>query len=87
MLLFGSAVLFFKEKTVSCFLQLFGALCLMLTVLTHICEAVDLFPSMRWGREHSAGHYLDFWSAAVGLTLFSLGFLFHALARRNAQQT
>jgi hypothetical protein len=84
-LLVGSAVLFSRDKSLCSFLQLFGALCLMVVVLTHVCEAVGLFSSMRWGREHSVGHYLDFWSAAVGLTLFPLGFLFHALGGRNAQ--
>jgi hypothetical protein len=87
MLLFGSAVLFLKGKTVSSVLQLLGAACLLVVVLCHLCEAFQLLPSMHFGREHSVGHYLDFWSAAVGLTLFPLGFLFHALARGNAQQT
>ena len=31
------------------------------------------------GLEHSAGHYLDLWSAVLGLTLFPVGYLFHAL--------
>jgi hypothetical protein len=83
MLLFGSAVLFFREKTISCFLQLLGAVCLVVIVLCHLCEAFHLFPSMHFGREHSVGHYLDFWSAAVGLTLLPLGFLVQAFARRN----
>ena len=87
MLLYGSAVLFLKAKTVSSVLQLLGAACLLVVVLSHLCEAFHLFPSMQWGREHSVGHYLNFWSVAVGLTLFPLGFLFHALAWRNAQQT
>jgi hypothetical protein len=30
-------------------MQLFGAACLLVVVLTHVCEAFGLFPSMRWG--------------------------------------
>ena len=44
----------------------------MLVVLTHVSEALHLFPWMHWGDEHSLGHYLDFGSAVLGLTL-SLG--------------
>ena len=47
----------------------------MLVVLTHLCEALHLFPWMRWGSEHSIGHYLDLWSAVLGLTLFPIGYL------------
>jgi hypothetical protein len=85
-LLAGSAVLFLRGKTLSSFLQLFGALCLTAAVLTHVCEALGLFPSTRWGRERSAGHYVDLWSAGIGVSLFFIGYLFHALARRNDQQ-
>src|SRR5260370_22230518 len=87
MLFAGSAVLFFSAKTVASFLQLLGAGCLVIVVLTHLSEAIHLFPWMYWGRPHSIGHYLDFWSAVLGLTLFPLGYLFYALARRNTQQT
>jgi len=77
----GSLVLFIRERSVASVLQLLGAACLLVVVLSHLCEAFHLFPSMHWGREHSVGHYLDFWSAAVGVTLFPIGFLFHALSR------
>ena len=80
----GSAVLFFREKTMWSFLQLLGAACLVVVVLTHICEALHLFPWMHWGSEHSVGHYLDFGSAVLGLTLFPVGYLFHALRKRRA---
>jgi hypothetical protein len=78
-LFFGSAVLFFREKTVSCFLQLLGASCLVVVVLTHVCEAFHLFPSMHFGSDHSIGHYLDFWSAVLGFSLFPIGYLLYAL--------
>ena len=84
MLFSGSAVLFFRGKTVCSLLQLLGAGCLMMVVLTHVCEALHLFPSMHWGLEHSVGHYLDFWSAVLGLTLFPAGYLFDALTKRRA---
>jgi hypothetical protein len=79
MLFSGSVVLFLRGKTVGSFLQLLGAGCLVVVVLTHLCEALHLFPWMHWGLEHSAGHYLDFWSAVSGLTLFPLGFLWASL--------
>ena len=84
MLLFGSLVLFFRRKTVSSSLQLLGAGCLVVVVLTHICEALHLFASMDWGLEHSLGHYLNLWSAVLGITLFPLGYLFHALTKQHA---
>jgi hypothetical protein len=76
--------LFLREKVASSFLQLIGAGCLVLVVLTHICEALHVFPWMHWGLEHSVGHYLDFWSAVLGLTLFPIGYLLHALTTRRA---
>jgi hypothetical protein len=38
--------------------------------LTHICEALELYPSMQWGSPNSIGHYLDLSSAVLGLRLF-----------------
>jgi hypothetical protein len=73
MLFSGSAVMFFSGKTAPLFLQLFGAGCLLVVVATHIFEALHLLPWMRWGDEHSVGHYLDLGSALLGLTLFPLG--------------
>src|SRR5216684_3774142 len=80
----GSVALFLRGKTVYAFLQLIGAGCLVLVVLTHVCEALHLFPWMQWGLEHSIGHYLDMWSAVLGLTLFPIGYLFHALGKQHA---
>jgi hypothetical protein len=84
MLFCGSVLLFFRGRTVCSFLQLLGAGCLVVVALTHVCEAVHLFPWMNWGLEHSVGHYLDFWSAVLGLTLFPSGYLCHALNARHA---
>jgi hypothetical protein len=83
MLFSGSVVLFLRGKTVSSFLQLLGATCLVVVVLTHISEGLHRFPWMNWGLEHSLGHYLDFWSAVLGLTLFPMGFLLGALTKRR----
>jgi succinate dehydrogenase/fumarate reductase cytochrome b subunit len=83
MLSFGSVILFIREKTVSSFLQLIGAGCLVMVVLTHLCEALHLFPWMQWGSEHSVGHYLDLGSAVFGLTLFPIGYLVYALTKRH----
>jgi hypothetical protein len=79
----GSVLLFFKERTLGSFLQPLGAGCLVMVVLTHICEALHLFPWMHWGAEHSVGHYLDLGSAVLGLTLFPIGYLLHALTKRK----
>ena len=84
MLLAGSIALFLRDKAVSSFLQLIGAGCLVLVVLTHVFEAFHLFPSMDWGSEYSVGHYLDYWSAVLGLLLFSIGYLLHSLTENRS---
>jgi hypothetical protein len=81
MLFSGSLVLFSRGKSVCSFLQLVGAGCLVVVVLTHVAEALHLFPWMQWGQEHSVGHYLDFSGAVLGLTLFPIGYLLHALRK------
>ncbi len=83
MLFSGSIVLFIRGRSAWSFLQLLGAGCIVLVVLTHVAEALHLFPWMRWGLEHSVGHYLDLWSAILGGTLFPIGYLLHALSRRH----
>jgi len=84
MLFSGSVILFFRGKSVCSLLQLLGAGCLVVVVVTHVCEALDPFPWMHWGLDRSVGHYLDFWSAVLGLTLFPVGYLFDALTKRHA---
>jgi hypothetical protein len=75
MLFCGSLVLFSRRKAVCSSLQLLGAGCLVVVALTHVFEALHLFPWMRWGFQDSVGHYLDLWSAILGLTLFSAGYI------------
>jgi hypothetical protein len=70
--------------TVWRYLQLFGAACLGVVVLTHIAERLELFPSMGWGLPNSAGHYLDLVSAILGLTLLPVGIIGSLLVRRRA---
>ena len=79
MLMAGSSALMLKGRTFYASLQLLGAISLVVVVLTHVSEALRLFPIMQWGQEHSPGHYLDFYSALLGFTLFPLGYLFQAL--------
>ena len=64
------------------FLQLAGAGCLVIVVLTHFCEGLGLFPWMHWGDEHSIGHYLDLVSAVLSLILFPIGYLLYALSKQ-----
>jgi hypothetical protein len=64
-------------------LQIFGAACLVMVLLTHIAERFDLFPSMGWGLPHSPGHYLDLTSAIFGCILLPLGFFGNALMHRK----
>ena|SRR5579863_1822598 len=85
MLFSGSAVLFVRERSAYSFLQLLGAGSAIMVVLTHLFEALHLFPWMGWGLENSPGHYLDLCSAVLGLTLFPVGYLLHALGKRPAR--
>jgi hypothetical protein len=82
-ILFVSIIGFAKEKSVWRFVQLLGAVCLLMTVVVHIAEVFHLFPGMNWGRNNSAGHYLDLFSAILGLILLPLGYVLHALMRRS----
>ena len=81
-LFIGSVFLFLRERALGSFLQLLGAGGLVVVVLAHLCEALHLLPWMGWGLPDSTGHYLDLGSAAFGLTLFPVGYLWHMLMRR-----
>ena len=81
----GSVVLLFRVKTAWCALQVVGAGCLVVVILAHLCEALHLLPWMGWGLEHSPGHYVDLLGAVLGVTLFPLGYLVDALARRDVR--
>jgi hypothetical protein len=83
MLLFGSAFTFFRERVVPSVLQLLGVGCLLIVVIIHICEGLQLFPSVHWRDEHSIGHYLDIASAGLGLTLFPFGYLIDVITKQS----
>jgi hypothetical protein len=80
-LLAASTVFIKRERSTGSLLQLLGASFLVIVVLTHVFEARDLFPQMQWGHPHSVGHYLDFGSAVLGLTLIPLGYVLRRLRR------
>ena len=82
-LLARSASLVRQRSTPAYVLQLCGSACLMIVVLTHIAEALHLFPFMGWGEAHSAGHYLDLSSAVLAVTLLPVA-LFLRLWTRKA---
>jgi hypothetical protein len=50
-------------------LVLAGFSCLLVMVLTHVAESLQLFPGMGWGLPNSPGHYLDLFSAVGGVAL------------------
>ncbi len=82
-LFFYSALAFRRAMSLGSFLKLFGAACLVVVILSHVCGALRLVPWMGWGANHSAGHYLDPSSAILGLASFPLGYLLQALERRR----
>lgn len=71
--------MFIREKRLWSVLQLLGSAGFVTVVLVHLCEAFQIFPGMHWGEEYSVGHYLDLSSAILGMTLFPVGYLLHAL--------
>ena len=53
-------------------LLLSGIVCLVIVVLTHIAEMLNVFPGMG-GLPDSPGHYLDLVSAVLGCMLLIVG--------------
>lgn len=82
-LFFGALLLVLRSRTASSLLQLLGAGFLVVVVLAHVSETFHLLPWMRWGQDDSPGHYLDLSSAILGLTMFPVGYLLHALSRKR----
>src|SRR5437867_1893098 len=78
-----SFILFSKKKDPTILIQLVGAGFLIITVLTHVFEALQLFTFMQWGSPYSIGHYLDLSSAVLGIVLFSFGFLARAFTNHR----
>jgi hypothetical protein len=65
LVLWCSIARFARAKTLSTVLQLLGAGILIIVVLTHVAEALFVFPSMGWGEPDSVGHYTDLVSALM----------------------
>jgi formate hydrogenlyase subunit 3/multisubunit Na+/H+ antiporter MnhD subunit len=79
----GAMIIFVRRRSISSFLQLVGAAGLVAVILTHVFEGLRVFPRMGWGSHYSVGHYLDLLSAILAVTLFSLGYLIHAVNARE----
>lgn len=75
----GSAIIFLRRKSLSSFFQFLGAAALVVVVFAHVLEALRVWPRMGWGSQDSIGHYLDLSCAILGVTLFPLGYLIHAV--------
>jgi hypothetical protein len=72
-----------RVERVKCGFWLQGTACSsMNTMLNSLAALIRacLIPLMQWGLPDSAGHYLDLLSAVLGLALFSIGYLWHAIA-------
>jgi amino acid permease len=82
LLFIGAAIIWLRRKSLSSIFQLLGTATLVVLVLVHVFEALRLFPRMGWGCQNSVGHYLDLLCAMLGVTLFSLGYLIHAVSTR-----
>jgi hypothetical protein len=82
----GAAIHFLRDRrSLAAVLQLIGAAFLVLVVLTHVCEALNLFPAMRWGADDSVGHFVDLGCAVLGVTLFAGGYLLHVCTHSSAK--
>jgi hypothetical protein len=77
-----TTVIWLTRKSASSLSWLLGTVCLVAVVLTHLFEALRLFPRMHWGSENSVGHYLDLLCAILGVTLLSIGYLIHLVRDR-----
>src|SRR5881275_966918 len=82
----GATIIFVRRRSMSSFLQLVGAAGLVAVILTHVFEGLRVFPRMGWGSQHSVGHYLDLLSAILAVTLFSLGYVIHAVNARERER-
>ena len=79
----ASAIAYARGLKMVAGLQMVGAVCLIIVVLTHVCEAFNFLPSMYWGEPRSWGHYLDLGSAVMGIPLLSLGYFLRAVTGRR----
>jgi len=75
---------FATTPTVTSALTVLGAASLVVMVLTHIAEALNLFPAMGWGQRHSVGHYLDLLSVYAGIAFLVAAALCPLLRQKTA---
>ena len=68
--------------TVGRWLLLLGFVCLLIVVLTHVAEMLNVFRGMGWGLPDSPGHYLDLVSAVLGTMLLIAGIVIVFSERR-----
>jgi len=73
------------HKTISAVLQLVGATCIVVVVLTHFAEALHLLPAMRWGEPDGVGHYVDLFSAVLGVTITAIAYVLRRREWRSAR--
>ena len=85
LLLVYSVAVLVTHQTLSSVLQLVGATCLAVMVLTHFAEALHLLAAMRWGEPDSVGHYVDLSSAVLGVTLTAIAFILRRREWRSAR--
>ena len=84
LLLLATAALYVRTKAAGALIQTLGAACLLVVVLAHLCEVLNLLPFMGWGAQGSIGHYIDLASAILGVALVTVGALIHAFSKRKA---
>ncbi len=77
-LLAGAVLLAMRHKHLPAFLQLAGAVGLVLVGINHVFEALQLLPWIGWGLEGSPGHYIDLAGAMIATTLFPAGYFLQA---------
>ena len=82
----GAAIIWLRRKSTSSIFQLLGATALVV-VLAHVFETLRVFPRIGWGSQNSVGHCLDLLCAILGVTLFSLGYLIHAMDTRAQKKS
>lgn len=80
LLVLGTAALYVRTKAAAALTLSAGAASLLIVVLAHVCEALNLLPFMGWGAEGSIGHYIDLASAIVGVVLLRSAFSFMCVA-------
>jgi hypothetical protein len=75
---------FLRRPSMSAAFPVLGAAGLMVMVLTHVAEALRLFPAMGWGQRHSMGHYIDWGSTFAGIAFLVAAALCPLLHRRTS---